>query len=138
MNMKVVKALILLIFAFTLLSCGKPKGEFAFKLPEDKGYKKVIHTPEFDSAVEVDWIYTFDRIRGRVNLGVIILKKELLWIDILAYSDYADSEKKIVYGRIKGLDPGDYRIMITEIGEEEQTIIDELYFYIYTDREEWD
>jgi len=136
--MKVVKALIFMIFAVTLISCGKPEGEFAFKLPEDKGYRKVLNTPEFDSAVEVDWIYTFNRIRGRVNLGVILLKKELLWVDILAYNDYADSEKRIVYGKIKSLDPGDYRLMITEIKDDEQNIIDELYFYIYTDRDEWD
>ena len=138
MNMRGVKAVILLFFAVALLSCGKPEGEFAFKLQEDKGYRKVLNSPEFDSAVEVDWIYTFNRIRGRVNLGVIILKKELLWIDILAYTDYADSEKKMVYGTIKGLDPGDYRLMITEIKDNEQNIIDEVYFYLYSDREELD
>jgi len=138
MNMRKIKAVLLFFIAAALLSCGKPKGEFAFKLQEDKGYRKVMNTPEFDSAVEVDWIYTFDRIRGKVKLGVIILKKELLWIDILAYTDYADSEKRIVYGKIKGLDPGDYRLMITEITDNEQSIIDEVYFYLYSDREEWD
>ncbi len=136
--MKGINAVILLFFALGLLSCGRPEGEFAFKFPEDKGYRKVLNSPEFDSAVEVDWIYTFSSIRGRVNLGVILLKKELLWVDILAYTDYADSEKRIVYGKIKSLDPGDYRLMITEIKDDEQNIIDELYFYIYADREKWD
>lgn len=136
--MKIFKAPIILILFLAVLSCGKPKGEFAFKLPEDKGYRKVIKQPEFDSAVEVDWIYTFDRFRGRMNLGVIILKRELLWVDILAYTDYADSEKRIVYGKLKGLEPGDYRLMITEITDSEQNTIDEIYFYVYSDREELD
>ena len=136
--MKIITLPLALILLLTVFSCGKPKGEFAFKLPEDKGYRKVIKNPEFDSAVEVDWIYTFDSFRWRMNLGVIILKRELLWVDILAYTDYADSEKRIVYGKLKGLEPGDYRLMITEITDSEQNTIDEVYFYIYSDREEMD
>lgn len=136
--MKIITLPLALILLLTVFSCGKPKGEFAFKLPEDKGYRKVIKNPEFDSEVEVDWIYTFDSFRGRMNLGVIILKRELLWVDILAYTDYADSEKRIVYGKLKGLEPGDYRLMITEITDSEQNTIDEVYFYIYSDREEMD
>lgn len=136
--MEIIKFPLILIIFLTVLACGEPKGEFAFKLPEDKGYRKFVNTPEFDSAAEVDWIYKFGSFRGRLNLGVIILKRELLWVDILAYTDFADPEKRIVYGKIKGLDPGDYRLMITEISENEQKTIDEVYFYIYSDREEMD
>jgi len=136
--MTIFKAPLILILFLAVFSCGKPKGEFAFKLPEDKGYRKIVNTPEFDSAAEVDWIYSFGSFRGRRNLGVIILKRELLWVDILAYTDFVDAEKKIVYGNIRGLEPGDYRLMITEITENEQKTIDEVYFYIYSDREEMD
>ena len=129
------KLLPILFFAFSavLLSCGKPSGEFAFKLPEDKGYKKPAVFQEFNSADEVSWIYSFSSIRGRLKLGVILLRKELVWVDVLSYSDYADSEKRRIYGEIKGLEPGDYRLMITEINENDRVVLDEIEFYIFTD-----
>jgi len=129
------RIILILFFAFSsvLLSCGKPSGEFAFKLPEDKGYKKEALHQEFNSADEVSWIYSFSSIRGRVKLGVVLLRKELVWVDVLSYSDYADSEKRRIYGEIKGLEPGDYRLMITEINENDQVVLDEIEFYIFND-----
>jgi hypothetical protein len=129
---KIISTLFFVFFA-VLLSCGRPSGEFAFKLPEDKGYKKPAVLPEFNSSDEVNWIYSFSSIRGHLKAGVILLKKELVWVDVLSYSDYADSEKTILYGKIQGLDPGDYRLMITEILEDEQKVLDEIEFYIFTD-----
>ncbi len=125
----------MLFFAFSalLLSCSRPSGEFAFQLPEDYGYKKPADLLEFNSSDEVNWIYSFSSISGRLKLGVILLKKELVWVDILSYSDYADSEKSTLYGKIQGLDPGDYRLVITEIVEDEQKVLDEIEFYIFTD-----
>ena len=51
---------------------------------------------------------------------------------------YIDNEKKIIYGKIKDLEPGDYRLMITEFNDDGQRIIDELYFYIYSDDRDMD
>lgn len=133
-----MKKIILLIVLFNFsvfVSCGKPGGEFAFKLPEDKGYKKINSTPEFDSNVAVNWIFNLNSVRGRTDYGIIILKKELVWVDILAYTDYTDSEKKNIYGTIKDLEPGDYRLIITEIDEDDQKSIGEIEFYIYTDED---
>ncbi len=119
-----------------LFSCGKHHGEFAFKNPEDKGYKIHQSRLEFDSSKEIGWIYRFKRFPGdRVNLGVVILKKELGWIDIVTTSDYIDKSKNIVYGTLKGLEPGDYKIVIVETTVSGNRKIDEVEVYIYSDEE---
>ncbi len=122
-----------------LLSCGKLKGEFAFKTPEDKGYKINQSRFEFDASKEIDWIFRFDsETRHRINLGVIILKKELGWIDILTTSDYIDPLKNILYGKLKDMEPGEYKIVIVEPTPEGNKIIDEIEIYLYSDEEELD
>ena len=131
---KIILLIILFHFSF-FVSCGKPEGDFAFKLPEDRGYKKILSTPEFDSNVSVNWIFTLSSIRGKTDYGIIILKKELIWVDILSYTDYTDSEKQSIYGTIKDLEPGDYRLMITEIDGDDQRAISEIEFYVYTDED---
>lgn len=90
----------LLLFLLPIaVSCGKLKGEFAFLTPEDKGYKVNQSRFEFDSSKEINWIFKFNSTPGdRINLGVIILKKETGWIDILTTSEYIDPLKNIVYG----------------------------------------
>ena len=131
--MKRIILILFLAFSAVMLSCSRPSGEFAFKLPEDKGYRKPAALSEFNSSDEVNWIYSFSSISGRLKLGVILLRKELVWVDVLSYSDYTDSEKTTLYGKIQGLEPGDYRLVITEIVEDEQKVLDEIEFYIFTD-----
>lgn len=129
------KSLFLLVFLL-LISCGRLKGEFAFQNPEDKGYKINKSRYEFDSSKEVNWVYKFDSVPGsKINLGVIILKKEIGWIDILTTSDYIDEIKNIVYGTLKGLEPGDYKIVIVELTTEGNKKIDEIEIYLYSDEE---
>jgi len=129
------KSLCLILILF-LTSCGKLKGEFAFQTPEDKGYKINQTRFEFDSAKVINWIYKFDSFPGnRVKLGVIILKKEIGWIDILTTSDYIDPLKNIVYGTLKEFEPGDYKIVLVEVTSEGSKAIDEIEIYIYSDEE---
>ena len=126
----------LLIFFLLLLSCGKLKGEFAFQNPGEKGYKVNQSRYEFNSSKEVNWIYQFDSVPGsRIKLGVIILKKELGWIDILTTTDYIDPLKSIVYGTLKEYEPGDYKIVLVEPTSEGNKTIDEIEVYIYSDEE---
>jgi len=130
------KSAFLIISLFLIISCGKLKGEFAFQTPEDKSYKINQSRFEFDSAKEINWIYQFDSIPGdRIKLGVIILKKEIGWIDILTTSDYIDPLKNIVYGTLKGFEPGDYKIVLVEATSEGSKAIDEIEVYIYSDEE---
>lgn len=129
-----------LLFLFlVLLSCGKLKGQFAFQNPEEKGYKINQSRFEFDAAKETNWIYQFDSAPGsRIKLGVVILKKEIGWIDILTLSDYIDPMKSIIYGTLKDLEPGDYKIVIVEPTSEGNNTIDEIEVYLYSDEEEMD
>ena len=132
--MKKFSVIILCLLFF--VSCGKLKGEFAFQAPEDKTYKRNPGRLEFDSGQEIKWIYSFTSIpMGRTKLGVIILKKELGWVDILTTSDYIDSLKKVVYGTLKELEPGDYKIVLVELTSDGNKKIDEKEVYIYSDEE---
>ena len=135
--MKRCYLILILIFSLLLiLSCGKLKGEFAFQNPGEKGYKVNQSRFEFNSSESVNWIYKFDSAPGsRVKLGVIILKKELGWIDILTTTDYIDSMKNIVYGTLKDYEPGDYKIVLVEPTPEGNKTIDEIEVYIYSDEE---
>jgi hypothetical protein len=119
-----------------ILSCGKMKGEFAFQNPGEKGYKVNKSRLEFNSSESVNWIYKFDTTPGgRIKLGVIILKKEIGWIDILTTTDYIDPMKNIIYGTLKDYEPGDYKIVIVELTSEGNITIDEVEVYIYSDEE---
>ena len=130
------KSLSLLLFLLLITSCGKLKGEFAFKNPGDKGYKINQSRFEFDSSGEVDWIYRFHSKAGnKVKLGIIILKKELGWVDILTTSDYIDKSKNIVYGTLKGLEEGEYKIVLVELTPDGNKTIDEIEMYLYSDQE---
>jgi len=125
-----------LFFLLLILSCGNLKGQFAFQTPEDKGYKINQNRFEFDSTKEINWIYKFDSTpRSRIKLGIIILKKEIGWIDILTTSDYIDSSKNIVYGKLKDFEPGDYKIVLVEVTSEGNKTIDEIEVYLYSDEE---
>ncbi|HOP62509.1 MAG TPA: hypothetical protein PK358_07510 [Spirochaetota bacterium] len=130
---------IILICFLLAVSCGRPKGEFAFKTQVDKSYKIRQKRLEFNSAEELKWVYKFSGFpAGRIKLGVLILKKELGWVDILTRPDYIDEMKNIVYGTISDFEPGDYRIMITEITDDETEVIDQCELSLYSDEEELD
>lgn len=130
------KPLIIILSLLLLSSCGKLKGQFAFQTPDDKGYKVNQSRFEFDSAKEINWIYQFDSIPGdRINIGVVILKKEIGWIDILTTSDYIDPLKNIIYGTLKEFEPGEYKIVLVLTTPEGNKTIDEIEVYLYSDEE---
>ena len=134
--MKKLSLCVLLFFLIPVLSCQKLKGEFAFKLPEDKGYKLLLKNSEFSAAEEVDWVYKFDSISSkRIEIGVIILKKEIGWIDILTLTDYIGPNKNIIYGKLKDFTPGDYKIVLIQSVLGENQIIDEIEIYLYSDED---
>lgn len=136
--MKRLPALIILSLLLPL-ACGKIKGEFAFQTPLDKSYKIKQERLEFNVSDEIKWIYKITQAQSKkTKLGIIIMKKELGWVDIISMPDYVDEMKSIVYGTIKDFEPGDYRIVITEITEDETIIIDKCDFYLFSDEEELD
>lgn len=99
-----------------LLSCGNLKGEFAIKTLTDQCYRKIdVKNPQFNSSEKIKWVYKLESISRKKRIGVMILKKDISWIDISRKSDYVDAEKPAIYGEIYGLPPGHYRIMLTEV-----------------------
>jgi len=134
--MKRLSLLLLLIFLIPVLHCQKLKGEFAFKLPEDKGYKLLLNNLEFPAAIEVDWLYRFDSTPlKKTEISVIILKKEIGWIDILTLTDYIDANKNIIYGKLKDFEPGDYKIVLIQQIAGKNKIIDQVEIYLYSDED---
>lgn len=127
--------LILLIVTLALTSCSKLRGEFGFRYAEDKGYKRNMTRYEFDASKEVQWIYQFGSVGSRASIGVILLKKEIGWVDIVTSQDYVDEVKHIVYGTLKELEPGDYKLVLTEVTQSGNRQIDECEFYLYSDAE---
>jgi len=133
--MKLRIHIFLLFFSAILLtSCGGLKGEFALKKFGDEFYRKIDNRLQFDSREKINWIFKFRNISGRHRLGVIILKKDISWIDISKKSDYADSEKPVIYGEIAGLPPGKYRILLTDIAKNNRQIA-QLDFSVFTEEE---
>ncbi len=121
----------MLIFS---LSCGRLKGDFALKKFGDDFYRKAEMNLQFNSRERINWIYKVNSVRGRRKIGVILLKKDLSWIDISKRSDYVDDEKMTIYGEIYGLSPGSYRIILTEVMANNRSI-DQLDFSVYTEKD---
>ncbi|HPS58470.1 MAG TPA: hypothetical protein PK514_10220 [Spirochaetota bacterium] len=129
------KAAAVFIISLLCASCGKLHGEFAFRQKDDKGYKHLLPRLEFDASETVDWIYKFDVVTGKRTIGIILMKKELGWVDIMTSADYVDETRQLVYGKISGLEPGDYKLVLTEIKTEKSVLIDQKEFYLYSDEE---
>lgn len=129
------RASIILIISLLCVSCGKLHGEFAFRQKDDKGYKTILPRLEFNASETVDWLYRFEPLSGKRTIGIILMKKELGWVDIMTSQDYVDEIKQIVYGKISGLEPGDYKIVLTEIKIEKSVLVDQKEFYLYSDDE---
>lgn len=129
------RAVYILILSLVCISCGKLHGEFAFRHKDDKGYKRLLPRLEFNASETIEWLYKFDAFTGKRKIGIILMKKELGWVDIMTSEDYVDEVKQIIYGRISELEPGDYRIVLTEIRTEKSLLIDQAEFYLYLDEE---
>lgn len=122
-----------ILFASALIftvSCGGLKGEFSFKNFGDDIYKKKTGDIEVASNEELFWIYKFPgTYKAQKNFSVIYKKKELVWVDILNYTDAIYYEKSQLFGTIKDLPAGEYNLIIFDTASKK--IIDELLFKIY-------
>ncbi|MCP4130447.1 MAG: hypothetical protein GY754_05650 [bacterium] len=123
------------ILSIVLLSCGKLKGEFAVKKFHDEVYRRAGKTLEFRTDETIDWIFSFKSVSGGRRVGVILMKKELIWVDIKTTISVIDASNSVIFGTIKDLPVGDYRIVLTDI-EEKNAIIDSKNFLLYSDEEE--
>ncbi len=112
--------------------CGGLKGEFGFKRPHEDRYRKIEGTPEFITGETIEWAYSFSAVKGEHVVGVTLMKKELVWVDIAVKSHTINESKRVIHGALENLDEGHYRIILTEKGEK----IGEKEFLVYGETEE--
>jgi len=130
--MKYYKYYLVYIIAFSMIiftSCGQLKGTFAYKSQLDDHYRKMDANHEIKSDQIVNWVYVLDKFSGKHKIGVIILKKEVVWVDILSWHDDVTPSENIIYGTIEDFQDGEYKIILTENDE----AFDEQRFIVYTD-----
>ncbi|HEY1406274.1 MAG TPA: hypothetical protein VF857_06680, partial [Spirochaetota bacterium] len=83
---------------------------------------------------KVDWVFNFSSVTGKKNIGVILLQHELVWVEIKKDMQVIDKLKPDVWGSIEKLEPGEYKIMITN----DNALVSEKEFVIYDSIEEQD
>lgn len=126
------KSLIYVLLSASFFSCTAEKGQFAFKYHLDEAYRRIEGDIEFPGNKRIDWIYRFNRSIISSRIGIIILKKEIVWVEVKSRSIMLANDR-IVYGTIEDLDEGIYKIMLTDVMNEAE--IDEVVFNIYNDDE---
>ncbi len=133
MRRKFFSIIIVLIFIIINGGCIKLKGEFAFKKLIEDQYKKMDDPLEFEKSEKINWVYVFNDVRGVQNIGVALLKKEIVWVDISNKTEQISGLNKVVYGKIENLSEGNYKIILSQANK----LIAEREFVIYSDTEDY-
>lgn len=124
-----IKIILSCLLILILTSCIKLKGDFAYKTDYMDHYKKFEDGKEFNSNEKISWIYKIEKVNKKRFIGVVLLKKDLVWVDIDKYIYTIDLLKPNVYGSFKDLKSGEYKIVLMEKKE----FIDSIHFQIYRD-----
>lgn len=123
---------LIIISSLLLDACFKPEGEFSFRKSHTDIYKKIKDSPEFMTTDNVEWVYVFSKVKRIYNIGIILMRQEVVWVDINTRSERIDSAHKIIYGKLENLDAGNYKILLTLNGEK----LDEKNFIMLSDSED--
>lgn len=124
------KKILSIIFIVIVLSgCGKLKGTFAYKTIDMDMYRLWNYDMEFDRDDKIDWVFKINEIDKERYVGVVMLKKEVGWIDIDKYTATITPFAPNVYGEFQNLEPGNYKVTLVEQG----MLIDEVEFIVYDD-----
>jgi len=123
---------IAMISVSVCIACSSMKGEFGFKTFRDDTYRKWPDPLEFSSSDEVQWVYQFPLNVGERKIGVIYMKKELLWVEVESTVQKVNPMARQVYGTIKSFPDGDYKIILVDV-DGENRLIEARFFSIYTD-----
>jgi hypothetical protein len=120
-----------LIFSCLIFfSCSKIDGFFSFKKFQDTSFKKYSIHKEFSQNESVRWMFTASKVSTPVSIGVLLMKKELIWVTVSSRKDLLHLKKQRVYGDIKDLEPGSYKILITDI-KNKNSVVGQCNFKIY-------
>jgi hypothetical protein len=129
-------ALLLAITALAL-SCLGVKGDFGFKRFGDDTYRRIEGTPEFSSDETVDWVFKLSKKYSDREIGIVLQKKELVWVEISTRSQRITEASEALYGTIRDLQPGEYRLVLTLVKKDNE-LVDSKDFIIYEKEESAD
>ncbi|MCX7678397.1 MAG: hypothetical protein N2316_04185 [Spirochaetes bacterium] len=120
------------LFAMLIgLRCAKLEGDFGFKAPFDDHYRKVSKVVEIKSDEKREWVFVFKNVTESFDAGVFIMKKEIVWAEVMHNRQRVSKEQNVVYGTIEDLPEGKYKIVITD----GKNVIAEKEFLIYSDED---
>jgi hypothetical protein len=136
MKTRLVPFTLLLALVALSFSCGV-KGEFGFRKFGDDTYHRIEATPEFASDDAVDWVFKLDKKYKDKDIGVVLQKKELVWVEVYTRSQHISLADSAIYGTIKDLQPGEYQLVLTLV-KDDNSLIDSKGFVIYEKEEEED
>lgn len=111
--------------------CKKLEGEFGFKAPFDDVYKKIAGVPEFREGDKREWTFVFREFTGTRDIGVFIMKKELVWVEVTHFMEKVRQEDRVIRGTIEDLREGRYKIAIVHKSD----LVAEKEFLVYSDEE---
>ncbi len=132
---RIVPALIIAAVMAVAGACGVPGGSFGMKGPLDEKYRRVDGSPELMEGEEKQWVYMFNSAPSPMQLGIVCMKKEIVWVDIRTDSEKLDGNKKAVFGELRDLSPGDYRLVLTDV-KKRNSIVASLEFSVYEKEQE--
>ncbi|MBN2402862.1 MAG: hypothetical protein JXN64_10740 [Spirochaetes bacterium] len=133
MGRKIFSIVFAVFFMIISGGCSKPKGEFAFKKFTQDQYKRMHDPLEFEKSERINWVYIFKDVREVHNIGLGLLKKEIVWVDINSRVEQISEYNNAIYGKIENLSDGVYKIILSL----ENKVIDEREFVIYSDSEDY-
>lgn len=122
-------AVILLMVLILLCSCSQSPGTFAYKKADDDRYLSKKGLWEFKQDEIIDWTFYCNKPSKNKKLGISILKKEIVWIDVHSFYNIISTQNPSVYGRIQNYDQGEYKIIVSE----NDVVIGQQKFVIYND-----
>lgn len=123
-----------LALCLALFACAKQPGSFGFKHYLEDSYRTASRMPEFPADAKYQWSYVFNQPAPQYKVGVILQKKELVWVEVNSRALVPDPSQPVIYGDIEGLEPGEYEIVLTEVGKSK--LIDHCFFRVYRDDDE--
>jgi len=128
----ITKVLVLTaLLLFLSWGCGKLQGDFGFKSPFEESFRKVPGVPEINGGEPKQWTFVFKDLTDAHEIGVFIMKKEVVWVEVTHFTKKVNREGNVIHGVIEGFPEGRYKIVLVEKKE----LIAEKEFLVYNDEE---
>jgi hypothetical protein len=97
---------LLLLCLAGLWQCSPVSGIFGYRLPGMDTFRRFDNDMQFSDAQPVEWTFVADKAADPRYVGVIILKKEVVWVEVFKEVRMINAANKAVFGRIEGYEPG--------------------------------